>query len=188
MGYLAVAPDLVAGGGWRCIARLFRDLRRGQGESVDKGRGSCRLVADAHRLLGNGRLHRVLPRRGLRIPARRPRTGRCHCSQLRTGCRRTWRKLSGGRFIRRQGPGLRTQRREGCSSALGRWDRSRCEALCGCRSRIHESIRRSRDASKRLGARCWPSGISREAAEDAWTRIEAFFARYLSAAPPPPQS
>ena len=36
MGYLSVAPDLVAGGGWRCIARLFRDLSRGFGENVEK--------------------------------------------------------------------------------------------------------------------------------------------------------
>ena len=35
LGYLAVAPDLVAGRGWRCIAGLFRDLLRGRGEGVE---------------------------------------------------------------------------------------------------------------------------------------------------------
>jgi carboxymethylenebutenolidase len=35
MGYLAVAPDLLAKGRIRCLARLFSDVQRGGGESVD---------------------------------------------------------------------------------------------------------------------------------------------------------
>ena len=35
MGYLAVAPDLLAEGGLRCLARLFLDVQRGKGPSVD---------------------------------------------------------------------------------------------------------------------------------------------------------
>ncbi|HKY47114.1 MAG TPA: dienelactone hydrolase family protein, partial [Acidimicrobiia bacterium] len=33
LGYLAVAPDLLAEGGFRCLARLFLDVQRGQGAS-----------------------------------------------------------------------------------------------------------------------------------------------------------
>jgi carboxymethylenebutenolidase len=36
MGYLAVAPDLLANGRIRCLARLFRDVQKGSGESVDR--------------------------------------------------------------------------------------------------------------------------------------------------------
>lgn len=36
MGYLAVAPDLLASGRIRCLARLFKDVQRGGGESVDQ--------------------------------------------------------------------------------------------------------------------------------------------------------
>ncbi len=36
MGYLAVAPDLLANGRIRCLARLFGDVQRGGGESVDR--------------------------------------------------------------------------------------------------------------------------------------------------------
>ncbi len=36
MGYLAVAPDLLATGRLRCLARLFRDVQRGGGESVEQ--------------------------------------------------------------------------------------------------------------------------------------------------------
>jgi carboxymethylenebutenolidase len=36
MGYLAVAPDLVAGGKWRCITALFRDVMRGKGPNVER--------------------------------------------------------------------------------------------------------------------------------------------------------
>ena len=35
MGYLSIAPDLLADGGLRCLARLFIDVQRGKGESVD---------------------------------------------------------------------------------------------------------------------------------------------------------
>jgi carboxymethylenebutenolidase len=35
MGYLAVAPDLLAKGRIRCLARLFGDVQRGGGESVE---------------------------------------------------------------------------------------------------------------------------------------------------------
>lgn len=34
LGYLAVAPDLLSGGRLRCLARIIGDLRRGDGESV----------------------------------------------------------------------------------------------------------------------------------------------------------
>jgi carboxymethylenebutenolidase len=36
MGYLAVAPDLLANGRIRCLARLLTDVQRGGGESVDR--------------------------------------------------------------------------------------------------------------------------------------------------------
>jgi len=36
MGYLAVAPDLLANGRIRCLARLFSDVQKGGGESVDR--------------------------------------------------------------------------------------------------------------------------------------------------------
>jgi carboxymethylenebutenolidase len=36
MGYLAVAPDLLADGRIRCLARLFGDVQRGGGESIDR--------------------------------------------------------------------------------------------------------------------------------------------------------
>jgi carboxymethylenebutenolidase len=36
MGYLAVAPDLLANGRIRGLARLFNDVQRGRGESIDR--------------------------------------------------------------------------------------------------------------------------------------------------------
>jgi carboxymethylenebutenolidase len=36
LGYLAVAPDLLAKGRIRCLARLFLDIQRGGGESVEQ--------------------------------------------------------------------------------------------------------------------------------------------------------
>lgn len=36
LGYLAVAPDLLAKGRIRCLARLFLDVQRGGGESVER--------------------------------------------------------------------------------------------------------------------------------------------------------
>ena len=41
-GYLAVAPDLVEGGRITCILRAFRDMRTGQGNSID----TLRAVVD----------------------------------------------------------------------------------------------------------------------------------------------
>jgi carboxymethylenebutenolidase len=35
LGYLAVAPDLLAKGGLKCLARLFLDVQRGEGDAVD---------------------------------------------------------------------------------------------------------------------------------------------------------
>ena len=34
-GYLAIAPDLMAEGGLKCVARLFLDVQRGRGEAVE---------------------------------------------------------------------------------------------------------------------------------------------------------
>lgn len=36
MGYLSIAPDLLAAGRVKCLALLFRDLMRGFGESIDR--------------------------------------------------------------------------------------------------------------------------------------------------------
>jgi len=36
MGFLAVAPDLLANGRIRCLARLFSDVQRGGGETIDR--------------------------------------------------------------------------------------------------------------------------------------------------------
>ena len=36
MGYLSIAPDLLGDGGLKCLARLFIDVQRGKGESVDR--------------------------------------------------------------------------------------------------------------------------------------------------------
>jgi carboxymethylenebutenolidase len=36
LGYLAVAPDLLGEGGIRCVARVFADIQRGRGASVDQ--------------------------------------------------------------------------------------------------------------------------------------------------------
>lgn len=36
MGYLSIAPDLLAAGRIKCLAMLFRDVLRGSGENVDR--------------------------------------------------------------------------------------------------------------------------------------------------------
>lgn len=187
MGYLAVAPDLVAGGGWRCIARLFRDLRRGRGDSVDKveavvtwlrTRTDCSgLVGCIGFCLGGGYAF-LLGARG-QVDVAAPNYGLV-AENVAGSCPVV--ASYGGKdrvFARSAEKGARLL------SAAGVDHDVKLYANAG-----HGFMNQpeGHPIVAALGRPLLALGYQRDAAEDAWTRIESFFARYLTAAPTPQQS
>ena len=72
MGYVVLAPDLVARGRRPvCLAQTFAALRRGRRSGVRRHRGRPGRAAGRPAMLGVGGRHRVLPGRRLRARPRR---------------------------------------------------------------------------------------------------------------------
>jgi carboxymethylenebutenolidase len=185
MGYLAVAPDLVDGGGWRCLARLFRDVRRGRGESVEKveavidwltqradcsGRVGCIgfcLGGGFAFLLGAKSLVDVAaPNYGMAAP---DLTGSCPVVASFGGRDRMFR--SNAARARRQLAAAGIDHDIEIYDQAGHGFMNQAEG--------HPVI-------ETLGRPLLAVGYQRAAAEDAWNRIERFFGRYLSDELQPP--
>ncbi|MGH8923801.1 MAG: dienelactone hydrolase family protein [bacterium] len=178
LGYLAVAPDLVADGGWRGIALLFRDLWRGRGEGLEraeavidwvKERADCNgkvgavgfcLGAGFAYLLGvSGRIDAAAPNYG---QAPKVLAGSCPVVASYGGRDRLFRRQaarvekaldSGGvpndvKVYQHAGHGFMNQNDE------------------------HPIL-------TALNRRFLGTGYHKDAAEDTWLRIERFFAQYL---------
>ena len=179
LGYLAVAPDLVADGGWRCVARLFVDVARGKGEGVEraeaviawlKRRSDCNgqigaigfcLGGGFAYLLGlSGELSVTAPNYGM---APKSLTGSCPVIASYGG-----KDLVFGR------QGKKVER---ALSAAGVEHDVKVypDAGHGFMNQIegHQAI-------VALNRPLMAFGYQREASEDTWARIEEFFARYLS--------
>ena len=185
LGYLAVAPDLVAGGGWRCIAALFRDLMRGRGEGVEKaeavidwvrkradcnGRvgaiGFCLGGGFAYLLGSSGMLDVTAPNYG-----QAPKALAGSCPVVAS---------YGGRDRILRGHGARVAdelERNGIPHDVKVYE----EAGHGYMNQSDEHHLLS-TLVRPLSA----VGYRRDAAEDTWLRIEKFFARYLDGPQPPP--
>lgn len=187
MGFLAVAPDLVAGGGWRCIAGLFRDLRRGQGESVDKVESVVvwlRTRTDCSGMVGcigfclGGGFAFLLGARG-QVDVTAPNYGLV-ADELGASC-----PVVASYGARDRVFGRSAEKAVRLLSAAGIDHDVKLYADAG-----HGFMNQSEGQPivEAVGRPLLALGYQRDAAEDAWTRIEAFFARYLSAAPPPPRS
>jgi carboxymethylenebutenolidase len=181
LGYLAVAPDLLAGGGVKCLARLFLDVQRGKGDAVDTVQDVVDWISDRADcngrvgvigfcvggglafLLGmTGTVHAVAPNYG-----RAPKAERLarSCPVVASFGRKD-RLFAGG--------AVRAER--GLSSAGVDHDvKVYDEAGHGFMNQVEDL--------RLLRALTWPFmtvDYDRAAAEDAWSRIETFFERYLS--------
>jgi carboxymethylenebutenolidase len=178
MGYLAVAPDLIEGGGWRCLARLFRDLRRGSGESIDKVEGVVdwlRARADCSGAVGaigfclgggfafllgtKGAVEASAPNYGL-VPDNLE--GSCPVVASYGGRDRIFGKYADRAWQRLEKSGVPNDVKLYPDAGHGFMNQSRG----------HNFI-------ESLGRPFLAIGYERAAAEDAWRRIERFFARYL---------
>lgn len=178
LGYLAVAPDLTAEGGWRCIAGLFRDLRRGSGQGVDRAEAVVdwlRQRADCNGRVGavgfciGGGFAFLLGAAG-KLDVAAPNYGQAPKS------------------FERSCPVIASY--GGRDRVFGR-QASRVEAAL-TRSGIEHDVKVYPEAGhgfmnhledhpwvSRLNRPLMALGYNREAAEDTWQRIEKFFARYL---------
>lgn len=180
MGYLAVAPDLLAAGRFRCLARLFRDVRRGSGESLDrllalvdwlKARADCSGRVGVIGFCLGGGLAFLLGCSGS-VGAAAPNYGKAPPGDLLALSCPVVASYGGlDRFFRKE------------AVKVG-------EQLEG--SRIVHDVKLYPDAGHAfmnqtddrgpLTALMGPFmaiGYHRDAAEDAWRRIEGFFARFL---------
>lgn len=179
-GYLALAPDLLPGRRLRCLARLFRDIQRGRGESVDrilalvewlKARADCTgRVGVVGFCLGGGLAFLVGCSGSVQVAA--PSYGKAPADDLlRFSCPTVSSYGSLDRLF--AGEAVRVEReleRNGIVhdvklySDVGHGFMNQATG-----HRIVTSLTRPLMAV----------GYNREAAEDAWSRIEKFFGRFL---------
>lgn len=186
LGYLAVAPDLVAGGGWRCIAGLFGDLMRQRGEGVEKAEavidwmarradcngkvgavGFCLGGGFAYLLGLSGKLHAIAPNYG-----RPPRSLAGSCPVVAS---------YGGRDL--------VFRRHASHVAAALSENGIPHDVKVYREAGHGFMNQNDEhpVVSALGRPFLAIGYQRDAAEDAWLRIGDFFARYLDGSPLPPR-
>ena len=180
MGYLSVAPDLVAAGRIKCLARLFRDVQRGRGESVErveslvawlKARADCTGSVGVIGFCVGGGLAYLLGCAGS-VKVTAPNYGKTPPGEL-------WPKSCpvvasyGGR-----------------DRIFGR-GAAKAEQGLGRGKIVHDvklypeaghSFMNQTEGHRLMAVLTRPFmsvKYNREAAEDAWVRIEGFFARYL---------
>jgi carboxymethylenebutenolidase len=185
LGYLAVAPDLVDGGGWRCIARLFRDVRRGRGESVERviavvdwlrERADCGgAVGCIGFCLGGGYAFLLGAHGSVDVAAANYGVVP---DELAESCP----------VVASYGAKDRVFRREADKAARGLAEASIAHDFKVYENAGHGFMNQAEGHRivEAIGRPFLRLGYQREAAEDAWMRIEAFFARYLSVAHPLP--
>lgn len=181
IGYLAVAPDLVAGGGLRCLARLFLDVQRGQGHSVDtvrdvvdwiSGRSDCNGRVGVVGFCVGGGLAFLIGLTGS-VDAIAPNYGKTpKAERLARSCPVVASYGRKDRVFARA-----AERAEsGLTSARVDHDVKVYDvAGHGFMNQV-EGHRLMRTLTRPVMA----VDYNRDAAEDAWTRIEAFFARHLA--------
>lgn len=186
LGYLAVAPDLVAGRGWRCIAGLFRDLVRGRGEGVETAeavidwmtrRADCNGKVGAVGFCLGGGFAYLLGLSG-KLDATAPNYGRPPKS-LGGSCPVVASYGGRDRVFRRHASSVADALRE---NGIPNDVKLYREAGHGFMNQNDEH-----PVLNALGRPLLAIGYQRDAAEDTWLRIGDFFARYLDGSPPPPE-
>ena len=178
LGYLAVAPDLMADGGWRGVTGLFRDLMRGRGEGIQKAeavtdwvrkRTDCNgKVGAIGFCLGAGFAYRL----GLsgKIQATAPNCGRSP-GGLAGSCPVVASYGGRNRILRRQGARVEKALEESgiphdvkvyAQAGYGFMNQNEGHPFWVAAGRAFRSV-----------------GYEKDAAEDTWLRIESFFGKYL---------
>jgi carboxymethylenebutenolidase len=182
MGYLAVAPDLLADGGLKCLARLFLDVQRGRGDSVDtvqdvvdwmSGRSDCNGRVGVIGFCVGAGLAFVLGVTGT-VDAIAPNYGKAPKAELLArSCPVVASYGSKDRlFSKKAGLAERALSSSNIDNDVKIYD----DVGHGFMNQI-EGHRLLSMLTRPLIA----IEYNREAAEDAWARIEAFFGRHLSA-------
>lgn len=181
LGYLAVAPDLLARGRIRCLARMALAVQRGDGDMVGQVEqvagwlrrradctGKCGVVGFC---LGGGLAFAVACTGTVEVAA--PNYGAVPLShRLSRSCPVVASYGGRDRVFRRQA----TKAREALEKAGVDHD-IKLYPDAG-----HSFMNQSEGHSivKALGRPLLAAGFDRDSSEDAWTRIGAFFSRHLS--------
>jgi carboxymethylenebutenolidase len=180
LGYLAVAPDLLGDGGFKSVARLWRDVRRGQGEVVETAQDVVDWILDRSDCNGRvgvigfcvgGGLAFLLGTSGT-VDAVAANYGKPPAAaRLARSCPVV---ASYGRrdriFARGAGPTELVLARAGIAHDVKIYDgaghgfMNQAEGHPVLRTLTHPAL---------------PVAYHREAAEHAWSRIEAFFGEHL---------
>lgn len=178
LGYLAVAPDLVAAGGWRCLARLFLDVARGNGPGVEqaesvvtwlKNRSECSGQVGALGFCLGGGFAYLLGLRGA-VAVTAPNYGMAPGSMLGS-CPVVASYGGRDKIFARQGPRVARQ-----------LDRAGIDHDVEVYPQAGHGFMNQVEGHQLLSALNRPLmalGYQREASEDTWRRIESFFSRYL---------
>jgi len=179
LGYLAVAPDLVDGGGWGCIARIARDLWRGEGNNVDtveavitwlRSRADCSgKVGAIGFCLGGGYAFLLGAKQKVDVTA--SNYGQIP-DDLANSCPVVASYGAEDRILRRGAQGARAALEEAGIDNDFKIYRGAGHGFMN-QAEGHRLI-------ETLGRPLLAVGYRRDAAEDAWVRIEAFFAKYLN--------
>ena len=181
LGYLAVAPDLLAQGGFRCLARLFLDVQRGKGDSVEtvqdvvdwiSGRSDCNGRVGVIGFCVGGGLAFLIGLTGT-VDAVAPNYGKApKAERLARSCPVI---ASYGRkdrwFAREADVAEKGLTSAGVDHDVKVYD----DAGHGFMNQIE-----GHRLMKTLTRPVLTVDYHRDAAEHTWTRIETFFARYLS--------
>lgn len=181
MGYLAVAPDLLAEGGFRCLARLFLDVRRGKGTVVEAvedvvewitARSDCSGRVGVIGFCIGGGLAFLLGTSGT-VDAIAPKYGKApDAERLARSCPVV---ASYGRKDR-----VLAREAESIEAALA-------EANIDHDVKVYEEAGHGfmnqvegHRLMKLLTRPVMTVAYNRDAAEDAWARVETFFGRHLA--------
>ncbi|HUO45721.1 MAG TPA: dienelactone hydrolase family protein [Acidimicrobiia bacterium] len=181
LGYLAVAPDLLAGGRIRCLARIMRDVQRGNGETVAQVESLAEWLQDRADCSGRvgvvgfclgGGLAFAAGCRGV-FAASAPNYGVIPSPEdLARSCPVVASFGGRDRFLARK-----AMRVSGILDEAGVASDIKIYPQAG-----HSFMNQSdgNQVVKTLGRPLLAAGFERAAAEDAWLRIEAFFALHLA--------
>jgi carboxymethylenebutenolidase len=181
LGYLAVAPDLLAEGGLKCLARLFLDVQRGKGEAVDTvqdvvdwiaGRSDCTGRVGVIGFCVGGGLAFLLGITGT-VDAVAPNYGKApKAERLARSCPVV---ASYGRKDRVFAKGAAVAERGLTVANVDHDVKVYDDAGHGFMNQVE-----GHRIMAMLTRPVMTLDYNRDAAEDAWARIETFFGRYLS--------
>ena len=181
LGYLGVAPDLLAEGGLKCLARLFLDVQRGKGDSVDtvqdvvdwiSGRSDCNGRVGVIGFCVGGGLAFLIGLTGT-VDAVAPNYGKApKAERLARSCPVV---ASFGGKDRIFAKGAAVAERALTAAQVDHDVKLYEEAGHGFMNQAEDHR-----LMKALTRPVMTVEYNRAAAEDAWDRIEMFFGRYLS--------